>query len=75
MSKYRIPVVIETIASKYIGTIECESLKEYKEKAEDLWEALDYEYPTTNVSNNFDLSDWDISEVDEDMLKYYKEQK
>ena len=33
MSKYRIPVVIETIASKYIGTIECESLKEYKEKS------------------------------------------
>jgi len=74
MAKYKIPVVIQTIASKTVGFIECDSVEEYSEKAGDLWESMDYEYPTTNVSNDFDLSDWDIHVIDSDDLRFYKEQ-
>jgi hypothetical protein len=72
MSKYEIPVSIETTASKTIGTIKCDTLKEFKEKAEKLWEGQDHDYPTANITNDFDLSDWDLSEVSEDDLRYYK---
>lgn len=74
MAKYNIPVTIQTIASKHIGFVECDSLEEYNVKAAALWEEQDFEYPTTNISNDFDLSDWDISMVNSDDLRFYKEQ-
>ncbi len=72
MCKYKIAVYIETTANHYIGDVECDSIKEYKEKSAELWESKDYEYPTTNCSNDFDLGDWDISDLSEDDLKFYK---
>lgn len=74
MAKYKIPVAIQTIASKYIGTVECDSIEEYKEKAADLWESQDFDYPTVNITNDFDLNDWDILAVNKDDLKYYKDE-
>ena len=72
MSKYEIPVSIQCIASKTIGTVKCDTLEEFKEKAEKLWESQGYDYPRANISNDFDLNDWDLSEVREDDLKDYE---
>lgn len=71
MPKYKIPVTISTLAYKHIGSIECDSLEEYNKKSEELWKAQNYEHPTTNISNKFDLSDWEIDEVKDCNLKYY----
>lgn len=74
MAKYCIPVVIQTIAYKQIGEIECSSIEEFAEKAADLWESTGYYTPTLNISNDFDLSgEWDVVMIDEDELKYQKE--
>lgn len=72
MSKYSIPVSLQTCASHTIGTIECDTLDEFKEKAEKLWESQGYDSPSVNISNNFELGEWDLSEVLEDELQYYK---
>ena len=73
MSKYKIPVTIQTTASRMIGDVECDSLEEFEEKAELLWEAQNYDSPRTNIDNDFDLGDWDISVITESDLKYYTE--
>jgi len=70
MSKYKSQVYIETTASKYIGEVEFDNIEEYKEKADKLWESQDYEYPTTNISNNFDLSDWELNSANNLNLQY-----
>jgi hypothetical protein len=76
MAKYKIPVVIQTIASKTIGEVECSSFEEFAEKAADLWESTGFYVPTTNITNDFDLSgDWDVDIVEEDEFKYYEEIK
>ncbi len=72
MPKYIIPVLIETVASHVIGEVECDSLEEFEKKAEELWEAQDHDYPTTNIHNNFDLNEWDITKMEEDDLRYYE---
>lgn len=71
MSKYIIPVSIGTHAGHTIGTVECDSLEEFNEKAEALWKSQDHEYPTTNCTNDFDLNDWEIDKMEEDDLQYY----
>jgi len=71
VAKYSIPVSIETIACKTIGVIECDTLEEFNKKADDLWESQGWDSPSTNISNNFELNDWEISEVEEGELKYY----
>lgn len=70
MKKYKIPVIIETIASHVIGEVECDSLEEYAEKAEKVWESQGHDSPSTNVGNNFDLNEWDLAKFKEDDLKY-----
>ena len=70
MKKYKIPVSIQTIASKIIGFVECDNIDEFNELAEKLWEEKGYEHPTINCSNDFDLNDWDISEIENDDLKF-----
>ena len=72
MNKYKVPVEIHSYASKNIGFIECNTIDEFKEKAEELWESQNYDYPSINISNDFDLSDWDMSEITEDDLRFYK---
>ena len=71
MSKYRLPVVIETTASHVVGFVECDSVEEFNKKSYDLWESKDFDYPSANISNDFDLCDWDIAEIGEDDLKYH----
>ena len=71
MSKYKVPVSIQTIADKTIGHIECDTIEEYMEKSEALWQSQYYDSPSTNITNDFDLNDWDLSPVSEDDLKYY----
>ena len=73
--KYSIPVTITTTASKMIGTVECDSLVEYKELSEKLWEEQDYYHPTTNISNDFDLDEWDFFDVHQTDLKYHTNDK
>jgi len=64
----KIPVYIIAIASKYIGRVEVETEKEFLDKANELWEQQGCEAPDINISNRFDLSDWDIDESD---VSYY----
>lgn len=70
MSKYKAHVGIQTIASTTLGEVEFNTIEEYYEKAEELWESLGYNHPDVNVSNDFDLGDWDISKIGENDLKY-----
>jgi|TARA_R110000850_G_scaffold271705_1_gene406211 hypothetical protein len=72
MSKYIIPVHIQTSASTVIGEVECDSLADFNVKAEELWESKGYDYPSTNIHNDFDLCDWELSEMSEDDLIYYE---
>lgn len=72
MSKYRVPVTITTCASHTIGYVECDTVKEFGKKAQDLWESKDYGSPSVNITNDFDLGDWDINNIDGEDLKYYK---
>ncbi len=71
MSKYRIPVTIETVASHTIGMVDCDSGEEFKRLAKELWESQGWEAPDTNCSNDFDLNEWDIAPVEESDLIYY----
>tara|TARA_R110000737_G_scaffold296532_3_gene303133 strand:- start:877 stop:1107 length:231 start_codon:yes stop_codon:yes gene_type:complete len=70
MSKYKTYVGIQTVASISIGEVEFDTIEEYYEKAEDLWESQGYNNPNTNISNDFDLGDWDICKIDESDLPY-----
>ena len=65
MGKYKTQVYIETWASKHIGSVEFDSIEEYNEKAQALWESQDFDSPTLNCHNNFDLGDdWETSKID-----------
>jgi dTDP-4-dehydrorhamnose 3,5-epimerase-like enzyme len=76
MAKYKTSVYIETYASKHIGEVEFNSVEEYFEKAEKLWESQNYDSPTLNCHNNFDLGDdWDISKISENDLKLMEHKK
>ena len=68
--KYRIPVTIIASASHTIGEVECDSLEEFEELAEELWKSQGYDAPNINATNNFDLGDWDIAEVPESHMPY-----
>lgn len=69
--KYRVPVTIRTEATATVGYIECDSAEEFNEKAEKLWDEMGNESPSTNCSNDFDLSDWDLAERTDDEVRYY----
>jgi hypothetical protein len=71
MKKYKLPVVISTIASKTIGWVECDTITEFNEKASEMWESKGYEAPTVYACNDFDHGDWDIDEIEEAELYYY----
>ena len=71
MKKYKVPVTIIATASHTIGEVEVDSIEEFKEKAEELWEELGFDHPTVNISNDFDLGDWEMNEVEERDLDYY----
>ena len=62
--KYKAQVYIQTIATKHIGSVEFDTIEEYNDKSHKLWESQDYEAPSTNISNNFDLNDWELSGID-----------
>ena len=70
MSKYKTWVGIQTVASTSIGEIEFDTIEEYYEKAEALWESQDNDSPMGSHGDGFDLSDWDLSKVDESDLPY-----
>ncbi|TVO75105.1 hypothetical protein [Sedimenticola selenatireducens] len=72
MAKYKVPVSIQTVATHVIGEIECDSAEEFKIKAHDLWAEKGWNYPTANIHNDFDLHDWDITEIGDDDLQDYK---
>ena len=72
MSKYRIPVSIHAYASYYIGDVECDSIEEFHEKADALWESKDWYSPNANISNDFDIDgEWEIDDLKDSDLKYY----
>ncbi len=60
MSKYKVPVYIEAVASKCIGHVECGSVEEFKREAERLWESQEWDHPSANCTNDFDLGDFDL---------------
>lgn len=60
----KVQIYIETTATKHIGEIEIDSWDEYYDKAEELWEKSGYDSPTLNYYNDFDISDWDICELE-----------
>ncbi len=68
----KVPVYIITTSSKCIGEVDVESKKEFFDAAEELWKSQGYDAPTINISNDFDLGDWDIDETD---LDYYFKEK
>ena len=70
MKNYKAAVYIETAASKYMGEVEFDSIEEYNEKAQELWDSKDNDYPTTNITNNFDLGDWELANGEHLNLKY-----
>ena len=72
MSKYHIPVSIITCASHTIGMVKCDTIEEFNEKAEALWESQGWDAPTTNITNKFDLNDWAIDIITMDDLQYYE---
>lgn len=73
MSKYRVPVSIEAFASKVIGHVECDSVEEFHQKAEELWESQGWESPATNITNDFEIDgEWEIPEMKEKDLEFYK---
>ena len=75
MAKYRIPVGIQAWAGKTIGVVECDTLEEFKDKSEALWEAQGWTSPSTNIHNDFEVDgDWELSPVEEGDLKYYKDE-
>lgn len=73
-AKYAIHVNTETFASKYAGTIYCNTAEEYKELLEENFDQLhDSGYFSTNISNDFEVGDIELSEFDFDEdSKYYK---
>lgn len=71
MGKYKVMASISTVANKSIGEVEFDTLEEFRSKAEQLWEAQGYDYPTTNITNDFDLNDWELSELNEEDLRFY----
>lgn len=71
--KYKVPVYILSTASKYIGEVEFDTIEEYNEKKDKLWEKLDYDTPSLYACNDFDLGDWDIEELEDNDLEYYKQ--
>lgn len=70
MKKYKTEVYIEAHASNFIGEVEFDSIEEFNEKANKLWEEQGYDAPSTNITNDFDLGDWDLSGITETDLKY-----
>lgn len=68
----KIPVYITTSVSHSIGKVECETTEEYNEKAQDLWESQEFDSPTTNCHNDFDIGEWEIEELKESDLEFYK---
>jgi len=66
----KIQVYIIATASKYIGEVEVETENEFLDKANKLWTKQDCEAPDINITNKFDLSDWDIDESD--VSSYFK---
>ena len=64
MSKYKTWVGIQTVASASIGEIEFDTIEEYYEKAEALWESQGYDNPTGSPG------DWDFCKVDEGDLPF-----
>lgn len=75
--KFKVPVYIESIASKYIGEVELETNdpEEYQEKATALWESQDFDYPILNVHNHFDMGEWEVQKQDKSDLDFYKNQE
>ena len=59
----KVPVYIVSTASTYIGEVECDTVDEYNEKSQELWENQGYDAPSTNITVKFDLGDWDIQDI------------
>lgn len=62
----KMPVYIQTCASKYIGEVEVESKEDFETAAYDLWEKKENDYPTLchHCSSGMDIGDWDIDLTD-----------
>lgn len=71
MKKYEVPVYIETIASMYIGNVECDDYNEFLEKREELVDKLEPRFPNY-ACNPFELGEPDLSNLKEEDMKYYK---
>mgnify|MGYP000238579098 CR=1 FL=1 len=65
------PVCNEDNAYKSIRYVECDSLDDFYDKAEGLWEKTAYDTISANVSNDFDGGDSDIGAISEKGLEFY----
>lgn len=65
--KYNVPVFMRATASVCIGHIKCDSMAEYREKAQILFEKNDAPDVT-----EADVSDWDLEELSKENIKYFR---
>ena len=70
----KVPVYITTTAIVFLGTVEVDNKEEFDEKAEKLWEDMDYEVPTLcHQCSDVELGNFDL--LDEDIEWYLKKDK
>lgn len=73
IKKYKADVHIQTVASKHIGTVEFDTIEEFYDKADKLWESRGWDSPSLNCHNDFDLGgDWELNNITESDLKYFE---
>lgn len=72
-SKYAIQVYFIATASKFAGTIYCDSEEEYNKLLdENIDDFFDEGYISSNVSNDFDIGDSDVDGINfKEDCKYY----
>ena len=64
-SKYAIQVYATASASKYVGTIFCNTEEEYNQLVDDNYDLLhDEGSMSVNIHNDFDMGDIEIEEID-----------
>ena len=71
-AKYAVQVYTKAYASKWTATVYCDTEEEYNKLLDDNCNEIhDKGYISTNISNDFDISDCEIDEIKFDEEKQY----